>query len=268
MSFLGSERFNVEGFPGKERLVDRYKSINPSAGCLATTRSDGAHAVLCYNKPEIRLNNGLNPQMEPDEKQKAIWLEQSGTVSVSMSGIQFEKVILTEIRVDGEHGNPYALYKEWGAPDDITSEQYTELLTKQEPVITGSTRLEIEDGSLEVKAEMQGAALSLFIVEPDSKVAPYQIGSLDITLTAGSNRETLAVLDWSREADASLAHYEVYYSEEADGYFRQINKSHLFDRSFTHVIGNKSGFYKVRAVGLNGQAGQFSPVAAVKSDHF
>jgi L-iduronidase len=263
LDFLGPQRYPVEGFPEYRQLVDRYVSDNPNIGCMATRRLDQAVALLCYNKPEMSLNNGLQEQMEPSKKQRNVWKRQSGKVRLNLAGLNLENPILAELRLDNKDGNAYELWKKMGSPEDPSAKQLQKLVEAQEPSFRTDRKVAIDNGALQLDVDLPSASVSLIVLSSAPKTGPGDITALSRTVHLGIHGESTAVLDWKSTNESGLIHYEVHYARPGSSEFKQLSRATLLDRSWVHANAKRGGQYKVRAVDFWGNKGEFSSVVTL-----
>ena len=88
-----------------------------------------------------------------------------GNVRVKLKGIPAERVMIRHYRIDEHHSNSYTVWREMGAPQQVTQEQYEELETSgQLELLTSPEWVSVKDGEAVLEVSMPRQAISLLQV--------------------------------------------------------------------------------------------------------
>jgi L-iduronidase len=248
LEFLGERRYPVHS-----EALDALDHL----GCIASSRADGVVAVLCYNAPDIRLMNGYNPQMEPADDQVEIWDEQSGAVRLSLGGLGFDKAELFELSLDNIEGHAYRVWRDLGAPQDPSADDYRAMSAAMEPGVSGLGTLGVADGEATLEIDLPSSSVKVVLIAPEALARPQRPGALEAHHYAGLNGERQVMLTWDG-ADEELTWYEVWFAAAGTEKFERVSPAPLLDRGWLHLAPPGGGRYRVRAVNFHGEAGEFS----------
>ena len=90
----------------------------------------------------------------------------AASVNVIVDGINASNVDVTHYRIDQENSNSYEVWKKMGSPQSVTDEQYKTLEQAGKlKLIEGPKKYDVEEGVLTIPTEMEGQAVSLFVIE-------------------------------------------------------------------------------------------------------
>ena len=121
---------------GEKRDINALASVN-----------DTMAAVMIWNYHDLNV-------ISPNEN-----------IELSVHGIPSKKVEITHFRVDQNFSNSYEKWKEMGSPQNVTSEQYTELENSGKLAqIEKANVVKIKNGQYSVQLELPGQAVSLLIL--------------------------------------------------------------------------------------------------------
>jgi xylan 1,4-beta-xylosidase len=87
-------------------------------------------------------------------------------VNLVINGIEAPDVDVKHYRVDQENGNSYEVWKKMGSPQDVSDEQYKTLEQAGKlKLIEGPEKHDVDRGVLTIPTDLEGQAVSLFVIE-------------------------------------------------------------------------------------------------------
>jgi xylan 1,4-beta-xylosidase len=90
----------------------------------------------------------------------------SAPVRIVVHGVNGSIVDMHHYRIDQENSNSYEAWKKMGSPQEVSTEQYAELeRAGQLKMLEGPKKLEVENGEVVIQAELEGQAVSLYVIE-------------------------------------------------------------------------------------------------------
>jgi xylan 1,4-beta-xylosidase len=147
---MSGDRVEVTGDLAYTAMDARDSSIRKEARDINALASVSEHraTVMVWNYHDL---NVITP---------------ASLVNMMISGFDASTVTMTHYRIDQENSNSYQLWKKMGSPQNVSDEQYA-LLEQAGKLkqIEGPTELQVEGGELTIPADMEGQAVSLFVIE-------------------------------------------------------------------------------------------------------
>lgn len=147
---MSGERVEVTGDLAYDYLAVRDSSVRgdkPDINALAAV--DGNKAmIMVWNYHDLDL------------------LQPASNVDLQVMGIGAPNVSIDHYRVDQQHSNSYQLWLHMGSPQEVTTEQYTQLEAagKLEQV-TSKESIAVTNNELTIPVTMESQAVSLFVIE-------------------------------------------------------------------------------------------------------
>lgn len=257
-ALLGERRFVVEGFPPLEQRVDTYRSEAPHLGCIATRRQDGAVVLICYNAPAMNLAVGRDGDGgEPAASQLEIVDRSVADLSIDVRGLDFSAGLVTRMRIDDNHGNPVALWREMGSPEDISADQFNALQPVQDPSVVSSESVEVKESELELHLRMEAPSVEAIVLTPgEAGMQPPAITGLAGSSHTGVDGARVTYLSWQAGQNGSLVLYEVFYAQPGEDSFHRVSAQGTLDRNFSLAGTEPGGRFRVVAKNLFGDVGE------------
>lgn len=216
-------------------------------GALATRQGDQQVAVLVYNSADQITSSG------------------SERISLSLTDLPFKEGMLTHYRIDAEHGNPFAVWEEHGAPRQPSPKVFAQMRLHSEPALYGRPRVVTTEGNrLPLVFELPRPGVSLFVLSARPERGPGRPAGLRAERYAGLTGEENLMLRWDGLPCRTLRTWEVLGGKSEEGPFERLNETEVLSTAWLHARPEGGErFYKVRAVDLWGRTGEPSP--AVKT---
>ena len=138
---------------------------------VAVNRSNG------YNAERIMKNgvagpSDINAMASRDDNSASVmvWnyndediMLKPAQVSLSLKGIPVSRVLVHQYRIDETHSNSYTTWREMGAPQQVTNDQYRRLEeSSQLELISSPQWVDIKDGQSAINFELPAQGVSLF----------------------------------------------------------------------------------------------------------
>jgi len=235
LSLLGDTCLSVKG------CDDPFANVS----VIATKRGSDQVAVLVYNSRDRIMSSGCE------------------RIELCLNDLPFGDAMLVHYRIDEDHGDPYNLWEEMGAPKKPSAEQFATMRKNQElAVLEGPREVAIRDGRLTLDFDLPLPAVSLILLSKRPAEAPGKVEQLRGEKYKGITGNEEVLLSWEGIDSRVIQTYEVLYAESPEGPFERINGSDLICTAFLHVrktAGGK-GYYKIRAVDYWGRFGEESEV--------
>jgi hypothetical protein len=236
---------------GDRRCAATWNGEAPSGlGAIATLRGADQVAVLIYNSRDAISSSGME------------------RVELRLEGLPFERAMLAHCRIDEEHGNPFRIWQEMGAPAEPTAGQYAEMRRCQELALLEEPReVAAQRGGLGLDFDLPLPGVSLVLLSVKPTEAPGGVGNVCAERYEGLVGRDGVMISWDGVDSRVVRTYEVLYAEAADGPYERVNEGDLICTAFLHVredVGEK-GYYKVRAVDYWGRRGEASPLTPALS---
>jgi xylan 1,4-beta-xylosidase len=89
-------------------------------------------------------------------------------IEVNLDGLpkKAKEMRVREYRIDGEHANPFMVWKKMGSPVDLTAEQRAELeKAGQLAELEGPRKLSMEKGEAKVQVRLPRQGVALLVIE-------------------------------------------------------------------------------------------------------
>jgi L-iduronidase len=216
-------------------------------GAIATLRGDQG-AILLYNSSD-RINVSGSEQ-----------------VRLSLEGLPFEQAMLAHYRIDEEHGDPFAVWEEIGAPDEPTAGQYAKMRRHAELALFEEPReVETADGIFELELDLPLPSASLVLLSTEPEEPPEAPDGLRIERYPSLTEFENVLVSWRGSGSRTLRTYEVLYAESPDGPFERVNEADTICTVFLHPRGPGSdGYYRVGAVDYWGRRSKLSESVQVQ----
>ncbi len=152
---LGGERVAVtsSGAIPAESIVRAGVRQKPEIDALATRSGEGASVMLWNYQDDVATG--------PEDE-----------VRVSIHGVPaaIHRALLEEYRIDATHSNAFETWKQMGAPQEPSAEQYAQLQAAGQLKMKGSPRwVTVEDGRIEEAVEMPRESVTLLSISWNSK---------------------------------------------------------------------------------------------------
>ena len=230
LSMLGERRARVGGG-------------NSEIGALATLNAQGQAALLIYHSRDRITSSGKE------------------RITLSLGGLPFERAVLAHYRIDQDHGNPYVLWENAGAPERPSPELLAEMHRAQEEILLAEPQeVELQGGSFHLSFDLPLPGLSLVLFTARPSGAPEKIEKAWVERYQGLHGVEEFVR-WQGLESRSLRTYEVLASASVQGPYRRINPTDLLCTGYLHTPGGTDPvFYRVRAVDYWGRSGPDSDV--------
>ncbi|MCH8475384.1 MAG: hypothetical protein LAT55_09170 [Opitutales bacterium] len=222
LSFFEGERFAVEGVSPEEDDVS----------VLAVKRPTGEVVVLVAHGPEFgdprdQARKGKEVAGEQRQHHDAVEME----MEITLSGLNLENPVFSQVRIDGEKGNAYAAWENLGRPETLDLSLYRELLAKGEPMVL-ERRETVQDFRWNLK--MSGSGLSLLVISEGGEegarsssdkvvVKPYQ------TLEGGR----IDFIRWA-QGTPKVQVFHVMASHD-NGPYQQVTESPVLNLGFGYA---------------------------------
>jgi L-iduronidase len=231
LSLLGDTRCAVEG----------VGDVSEPLGVIATRRGEDQVAVLIYNSKDKITADGSTP------------------VTLTLRDLPFAEASLAYYRIDEDHGDPFSVWEQMGAPPRPTAEQYAAMRAVQEPSAMGKPHtVTIHEGSFTIRFDrpLPGVTLVLLSRRPDT--LPPQLHGVRAEAYEGMTDSEEILVIWQGVDRRTIRTYEVQFSHYEDGPYTRINAQDQLDTAFLHVRDTDPGFYRVRAIDYWGGHGDWS----------
>jgi xylan 1,4-beta-xylosidase len=89
-------------------------------------------------------------------------------VDIDMTGINADKVKISQYIIDQENSNSYTLWQKMGSPSQVSEQQYQELEESGKlKQITNAQSFNVKEGGITIPTDIEGQAVSLFVIEWD-----------------------------------------------------------------------------------------------------
>jgi L-iduronidase len=195
---------------------------------LATLGADGAVAILVYYSRDRIVSQG------------------SQALTLRLEHLPFDQAALAHYRIDEDHGDPYRLWEEAGAPDFPADALLQVLRDEQEPALGGQPHpVFITSGSLELSFEQPLHGVSLLLLQPRPENGPAPVGGLRAERFAGLDNRTEYLLRWDPLPSRAIRTYEVQRADAPDGNYERVNTPELLCAAY--MVSARPGYYRVAA---------------------
>lgn len=251
LSLLGDRRFTARG----------CGDVSSDVGAIATARADHGHpgeaqvAVLVYNSRDRIMSSGTE------------------RIELRLEGLPFDdatRVMLTHYRIDRDHGDPFTVWEEMGAPDNPSALQYAHVRRSQELATLEEPReVEIVDGTLSLDFELPLPGVSLILLSARPARSPGKVENVRVERYEGLADREEVMISWDGVSSRVVRTYEVLYAGSPEGPFGRVNEPDLICTAFLHVRGKADSKrpaegYKIRAVDYWGRSGEPSKVVTIQ----
>ena len=146
LGMMEGKRITVEGKLAYDADSMRQGSVRGEKTDINALAAKGKRriTVLVWNYHDLDVQDAGSP------------------VALQIKGIPAKKVVMTHYRVDGQHGNSYAVWKEMGSPQTPSADQIAKLEKASQLAVLGKpTALKISGGKTTVKMQLPRQAVSL-----------------------------------------------------------------------------------------------------------
>lgn len=221
---------------GGQRLpVQRSVDERDTNSIIPVRNDNGQVVILMANMPEFGpVRSGAESDQVITAQQRQAHDSQGAAVQLHLDNLGMEHPVLTHVRLDGIHANPYAVWRDIGAPQTLDREQYALLAGHMEPAIIQRQQA-LGEGPVQIS--MSPSSVSLLIIsEPTvpSTSKPMQAEIHSVNHYRGQGGEQTAFIRWQQVGDAVQA-YNVFVSSDGEQY-QQINPAPIMDLGFLHVL--------------------------------
>jgi hypothetical protein len=247
------------------REKDRFALIKKPAHTVFTSLAklgDGRLAVK--GNPDVRSGVGvLATRNSAAHGQVAVLAFNDGqatrTVTVNLSDLPGETLMLSHLRHDANTSNPYRVWPHTKTPP---AEALAKLRREMElAYATDPKKVSPEGGKLTLDVTMPADSVSLFLLTPRGENGPAAPSKLRVDVFPGLHGPE-HLLTWKGSADFALKTYEVQRSADKAGPWKRIDTPTLLCNSCMLPADGTGGFYRIRAVDLWGRSADSEPVAA------
>lgn len=229
--------------PGRRYRVEGYASERPATTALVSRNRPHQVVVLLANTPEfgpVRSGAESDRVITPEQKNRH---DVSGAVvDLRLDGLGMERPAVSQVRMDAIHGNPYGAWREIGAPEAPTREEYAFLADRMEPVILERRRALEAD---RIRVRMPPSSIALFVITDEAEApeeAEPEPEILSVTPYRGLHGERTEFVRWSAPREDVVAYH--LYATHDDGSERRVTGAPVLDLGFLHVW--PEGVEKVR----------------------
>lgn len=251
LSLLGEEALEI-GCRGNEE---------PGFGAIATKYNDSQIAVLLFNSPEE-----LTEEPPTSANKYVRGQKEHGGVSVNLKfkNIPFSSSVSVHYRIDHEHGNPYEVWINAGAPEQPDAELLQQMRKVQELALYGPPQTLVRsDDPVGLRFDLPAGNVSLVLIAKRPHKKPAQVRNVRVESYQGLHDSEDNLILWDGVPSRNIETYEVLYSSAKQGTYQRINAADLVDTAFLHDKATTAGYYRVRAVDYWGREGTCS-----KAVHF
>lgn len=254
LSMVGNQAFDIE-------VPEKYKK---HLGVFASKNDNEGIYVMVYNKPEIPIRiNYKAPIPDLSDSVRAIIEKQDVSIHLNLNNLPFKNPVIAEYRLDKDNGSAYKTWLNQGEPAKPPIAQLKEMQATQEPTMTiNPENSEIKGNSASISLDMPYSSVSLIVINEKPAEKPETITNLKTYIYTGVNGNPEIVLRWDQVQNDGFLSYEVWSAPAGSEEFIKINPANLLDACFVHrAEGETAGTqYKVRAVDIAGNEGEFSDV--------
>ncbi|TVR15041.1 MAG: hypothetical protein EA401_03420 [Planctomycetota bacterium] len=221
---------------GGQRLSINSDADERDHTSIIPVRNDqGQLLILLANMPKfgpVRSGAESDHVITPPQRRRID--SQGALVELALEALDMQQPVLTHVRLDGIHANPYAVWRDLGSPEVLDRESYALLASHMEPAILQHQDA-LSNGPLRIA--MSPASVSLLVIS-DAAQAPEITHPnpeiLSINHYHGQQGERGAFIRWQQASDAVVA-YDVFAAYD-DGDYEQVNSAPIFDLGFLHVL--------------------------------
>ncbi|KAJ7360156.1 hypothetical protein OS493_018146 [Desmophyllum pertusum] len=155
-----------------------------------------------------------------------------------------QDVAFVVYKLDNNHGNPFALWKEMGSPVFPSDGQFNALRLQQEPVRSLGPRI-LSSDILNLLLTLPLPGISLLHVCAKTVSPPLKVEG--VRLISVSSYEVLVT--WKDVQSRCILSFEVLYSVKSPrGPFKQVNEVDIIFTSFHHLLSQEDQSYFSRLV--------------------
>ncbi|MDG5766043.1 hypothetical protein QA596_01100 [Balneolales bacterium ANBcel1] len=237
--------------PGRRYQVQGYETDHELTTVIPVRKDNGQIVMLVSNMPEFGpVRSGADSDQVITPEQKRMHDAAAALVNLTVANTGIQNPVVSHIRIDDVHANPYQTWIEIGRPEQLDLEQYEFLTGYMEPVIMHSRR-PLDDNRLELV--MSPASVSMIIISEGAEDAAIPRKEPEIASVAayeGFHGERKEFVRWEQATDDVVA-YDVYASHDGGEYAR-VNPVPVLDLGFLHVVPDDvdSVSYRIRIVDL------------------
>ena len=157
-------------------VLNVFRMFGMMSGDRVEVTGDIAYSVMAARDSSIRKEDrDINALASMDDNRATVmvWnyhdlniISPASSVNVIIDGIKASNADVTHYRIDQQNSNSYELWKKMGSPQEVTNEQYTTLEQGGKlKLIEGPKKQDVENGELIIPTDMEGQAVSLFVIE-------------------------------------------------------------------------------------------------------
>ncbi len=156
-------------------VLNVFRMFGMMQGKRMQVQSNRQYPLKLIVDSSVRKQNDIGGIAAKDKKSATVMLwnyhdddvmKDAETVTVNFNNIPAKNVTVTEYRIDAAHSNSYEVWKKMGEPQQPTKEQIAVLEQAGQLQTNGKPqKLKAVSGSLQIKTELPGQAVSLFKIE-------------------------------------------------------------------------------------------------------
>lgn len=157
-------------------VLNVFRMFGMMSGDRVAVTGDIAYGVMDARDSSIRkTDRDINALASVDRNRATVmvWnyhdlniVSPAASVNLILDGIDASNVSVSHYRIDQQNSNSYEAWKKMGSPQTVTDEQYTILeQTGKLKQIAEPTRQDVNNGQLIIPTDIEGQAVSLFVLE-------------------------------------------------------------------------------------------------------
>jgi len=169
----------------------------------------------------------------------------SERVELRLENLPFERAMLAHYRIDEEHGDPFNVWEDAGAPQFPDEKLLAAMRDAQElALLQAPAEVEPRQGCLDVNFDLPLHGVSLLLLQPQPAQPPEIVTGLRVEAFTGLQGQPEYLLRWNPLESRAVQTYEVLRSAAPAGPFVRVNPTDLLCSAY---MVTEEGYYQVRA---------------------